>query len=221
YTANVNAIIDEPEGDIDSDIKKDSVWTNFKNLGRIKNYTHNIVSSYTLPFDKIPVTDWISSSVSYQAVYNWKAGAIGQADTLGNYAGNTREISLNGKLDLVKLYNNIGILKKVNSPPRARTRPQAQNPNDSTKQRKTIEEMPTLKGLLRALMMVRSLNFDYSVAQGTVLPGYMPEVFLFGLDKDLSNPSLGFIVGGQNPAIRTQLAESGLYAQSTFLTAPR
>lgn len=220
YTANVNAIIDEPEGDIDSDIKKDSVWTNFKNLGRIKNYTHNIVSSYTLPFDKIPVTDWISSSVSYQAVYNWKAGAIGQADTLGNYAGNTREISLNGKLDLVKLYNNIGILKKVNSPPRARTRPQAQNPNDSTKQKKTIEEMPALKGFLRALMMVRSLNFDYSVAQGTVLPGYMPEVFLFGLDKDLSNPSLGFIVGGQNPAIRTQLAESGLYAQSTFLTAP-
>jgi cell surface protein SprA len=220
YTANVNAIIDEPEGDINTDIKKDSVWTNFKNLGRLKNYTHTITSSYTLPFDKIPITSWITSTVGYSTTFNWKAGAIGQADTLGNFSDNTRIATINGKFDLVALYNNIGLLKKINSPTRSRARPQSINANDTIKQKKSMVEIPAIKGLLRAIMMVRNVNFDYAVAQGTVLPGYMPEVFLFGLDREMTNPSLGFIVGGQNPAIRTQLAENGLYAQSTFLTAP-
>ena len=220
YFANVNAIIDEPEGDINTDIKRDSVWTNFKNFGRIKNYTHTINSSYTLPFEKIPVTNWLNSTVSYASTYNWKAGAIGQADSLGNYAGNTRIVKINGKIDMQKIYNNIGLLKKINSPTRSRTRPTGIAANDTTKQRKTIDQMPALKALLRAVMMVRSATFDYSIAQGTVLPGYMPDVFLFGLDEDMKNPSLGFIVGSQNAAIRRQLAYDGLYAQSTFLTAP-
>lgn len=219
YTANVNAIVDEPEGDIDTDIKRDSVWSNFKSFGRIKNYTHQINASYTLPLDKLPATAWINSDVSYNATYNWTAGAIGQADTLGNLAGNTRGIDFSGKFDLVKLYNNIGLLKKVNSPSRsrARTRP---NPNDTTKRKKTIDEMPFLKGVLRTLMSFRSLDFSYNRTEGTVLPGYMPSVFLFGLDQGFENPGFGFVLGGQDASIRQQLASRAQYAPSEFLTNP-
>jgi len=218
YSAGVNAIIDEPAGDINTDIKKDSVWNNIKSLGRIKNYTHQITSSYTLPLDKLPATAWINSDVSYTARYNWTAGAVGQSDTLGNLADNSRTIDLSGKFDLVKLYNNVGLLNKVNSPSRSRSRARP-NPNDSTAE-KSIEEMPLLKGFLRALMSFRSLDFNYNQTEGTVLPGYMPDVFLFGLDDDFSNPGFGFVLGSQNPNIRQQLATRSQYAPSEFLTNP-
>lgn len=220
YTANVNAIIDEPEGDIDTDIKKDSVWTNFKKLGRIKNYNHTVTANYTLPFDKIPVTDWLSGDVTYRTSFGWKAGAIGQADSLGHLATNQREVTLTGKLDLVKLYNKVGVLQKVNSPPRARSRARARPANDTTEVKKTINDRKALKAFLRALMSIRNVSFDYNVTQGTVLPGYLAEVYLFGLDRQFLNPGLGFILGAQDASIRTRLAEEGLYAPSTFLTSP-
>lgn len=219
YSANVNAIVDEPEGDINTDIKRDSVWNNFKNFGRIKNYQHRIDLSYTIPVDKLPLTDWINSDITYSADYGWVAGAVGQSDTLGNMANNGRNINLTGKFDMVKLYNNIGLLKKVNSPNRSRSRARP-NPNDSTKQKKSIDEMPVAKGFLRALMMLRSVDFSYNRREGTVLPGYMPNVFLFGMDQGFNNPSFGFILGDQNPNIRNELAARGQYAPSRFLTNP-
>ncbi len=221
YRATANAIIDEPEGDINTDAKRDSVWTNLKNFGRIKNYNHNIDISYTLPFDKLPLTEWINADLGYNTSFNWQAGAIGQRDTLGNAAGNTREITLSGKFDLVKLYNNVGVLKKINSPSRTRSRSRAQNvQQDSTKQRRSIDEIPFTKGMLRTLMMVRSVDFSYNTSQGTVLPGYLPNVFLFGLDRGFSNPGLGFVLGSQDAGIRNRLAQTGRYAPSEFLTSP-
>ena len=168
------------------------------------------------------MTDWLGADITYLTTYGWKAGAIGQADSLGNLANNTREITFNGKLDLVKLYNKIGLLKKVNSPTRSRSRSRTRTPaaSDTTKRKRSIEEQKLLRGILRAMMSVRNITFDYSIAQGTVLPGYLPQVFLFGLDRDMSNPSLGFILGGQSADIRTRLARDGLYAPSVFLTAP-
>lgn len=219
YRASVNALVDEPEGDIDTDIKKDSVWNSFKTLGRIKNYQHRIDLSYTIPVDKLPLTDWINSDITYSADYGWVAGAVGQSDTLGNIATNARTINLTGKFDMVKLYNNLGLLRKINSPSRSRSRARP-NPNDTTQKRKSLDEIPIAKGFLRALMMLRSVDFNYNRGEGTVLPGYMPNVFLFGMDKGFNNPSFGFIVGDQNPNIRRELAARGQYAPSEFLTNP-
>jgi cell surface protein SprA len=219
YTANVNAIIDEPEGDINTEAKRDSVLNNLKNFGRIKNYTHFITTSYTLPFDKLPATAWINSDVSYTTTYNWKAGAIGQADTLGNNIDNSRTIDVSGRFDLVSLYNNIGILKKINSPSRSRSRARP-DPADTLAQKKTIEDRPALKAFLRALMMFRTLDFSYNQTEGTVLPGFMPQVYLFGMDRGFNNPGFAFVLGSQNPNIRQDLANRGQFAPSEFLTNP-
>lgn len=223
YTARANAIIDEPEGAIDTEVKRDSVANNLKRFGRIKNYTHTIASTYTLPFDKIPLTEWLSSDVTYSTVFNWQAGAIGQRDTLGNYADNTRSIALSGKVDLVNLYDNIGVLKKINSPQRSRSRVRPQNTPDAAdtvKQKKSLDQIPFAKAFLRTLMSVRNITFNYDRTEGTVLPGFMPDVFLFGLDRDFSNPGLGFILGSQDAGIRNRLAGNGQYAPSQFLTNP-
>jgi len=221
YRANVLAIIDEPEGDLDSDIKRDSVRSNFWRMGRTKDFGQSINVNYTLPFDKIPVTDWISSDINYSVNYGWKAGAVGQSDSLGNEINNNREITVTGKIDMVKLYNKIGVLKKINSPTRSRSRSRATVPtNDSTKVKKTIDDRKIVKGLLRVLMSLRNVTFNFDVSEGTYLPGYTQDVFLFGLDKDFSNPGLGFVLGSQDPTVRNRIADNGYMATSQFVTRP-
>ncbi len=217
YTTNVNAIVDEPEGDINTQAKRDSIMTNLWNLGRIKNYKHTVTSSYTVPFDKLPLTEWISSELSYTANFNWTAGAIGQRDTLGNLAGNNRTIGLVGQMDFVSLYNNVGFLEKINSPSRSRSRDGAEQ--DSTA-RKTLDQIPLTKAFFRTLMSLRSVNFSYNKQEGSILPGFMPQVYLFGMDQALSNPGFGFVLGAQNASIRQRLARNGQYAPSQFLTSP-
>src|SRR3546814_21069232 len=67
---------DLPEGDIDTDAKRDSIVTNLKSLGRMKDFDQMFTVNYTLPLDKFPVTDWLSAEYRYQASYNWRAGPI-------------------------------------------------------------------------------------------------------------------------------------------------
>lgn len=58
YRAAANAIIDEPQGDINTDAKRDSVWRNVRSLGRMKNYQQTINTTYRVPFDKFPLLNW-------------------------------------------------------------------------------------------------------------------------------------------------------------------
>lgn len=220
YSARANAIIDEPEGDIDSQVKRDSIWNNVKRLGRMKNYNQTISANYRLPLDKIPITDWVNADLRYSAGYNWLAGAVGQSDTLGNVASNNRTRDINGKLDLVKLYNKVPILKEINTPSRRKSTRGAgpQQKTDTLELKKSQGKAG--KGLLRLLMSVRSVNFTYSIRESTVLPGFLPSPYLFGADKGFDAPGWGFITGSQDPNIRFKAAEEGWLAKSSFLTMP-
>ena len=126
YTATNNARIDEPEGrlykgDADYEQKMDSIWKNFKKLGRNTSFYQQWSLSYTLPINKIPIFDWISASVRYQGSYNWTAGAI-TADTLniGNTVQNANTMSANTQFNLLNLYNKVKYLKEVNNKYRGR-----------------------------------------------------------------------------------------------------
>lgn len=126
YTANVQAIIDEPPGAIDNTeirpgfTKRDSVWKNIQKLGRMKNFDQNIRVGYRLPLDKFPLTDWTSVDAAYSASYIWAAAPLGLNDDsarfLGNKIQNARELSVNGRFDLVKLYNKSKWLNSINNP---------------------------------------------------------------------------------------------------------
>ena len=43
----------------------DSIWTNILNGGTNTNYDHSFNVTYTIPFSKFPVINWVSSSVRY------------------------------------------------------------------------------------------------------------------------------------------------------------
>ncbi|MBX2965392.1 MAG: cell surface protein SprA [Cyclobacteriaceae bacterium] len=230
YSARANAIIDEPEGDIDTREKRDSLMTNLKRFGRMKNYDQTITANYVVPLEKLPITDWMGAEYRYQVNYNWKAGPIDQPDLPGQVRGvpdslnfrntiqNSREQTVTGRLDMVKLYNKVGFLKNINTPARpATTRPQPNQQADTVKTRTTP---PLVKGLLRLLMSVRSINGTYTVTEGTMLPGFEPTSHLFGLSKGFDAPGWDFVLGSQNPNIRTKAAENNWLVKSNSLTLP-
>ncbi|WP_236252933.1 cell surface protein SprA [Echinicola sp. 20G] len=212
YRANVNAIIDEPEGDLDTEAKQDSVKNNLRKFGRTTNYNHSLIANYKIPLDKIPFLDWVSADFRYEATYSWLTGSIGQKDTLGNVIQNTRDRSLNGKLDMVQLYNKVTKLKTLNTPKRPTIPGQRSNPQD------TIKTDGLWNGFLKFAMMLKEVSGSYSITEGTFLPGYMENTGLFGLDRSFMNPGLGFIFGSQDSDIRYDLAGQGVMAPSAELT---
>ena len=219
YNATANAIIDEPEGDIDTQAKRDSIWTNIKKLGRMKNFNQSIGANYRLPLDKLPITDWMSADYRYNVDYRWTGGNIGQADEFGNLVENSRTRDLNGKIDLVKLYNKSGYLKSINTPARSRsnsTRSRTPAAVDTTKSNSGAG----MKGFMRLLMSVRSINMTYGQRESTQLPGFVPVPYLFGMDNDFDAPGSAFIFGSQDPNIRFKAAENGWLVENGRLTTP-
>lgn len=228
YFARANTIIDEPYGDIDTQEKQDVVMANLKNFGRMKNFDQNIGFGYKVPLDKIPLTDWINTELRYSVGYSWNAGAWSSIDslnlqkTLGNISQNNREIGVIGKIDFVKLYNKSKWLREINSPPRkssrSRSRPSSTQAQDTTETKKS--ELKALKGIARFLMMIRSVNVNYSVREGTMLPGYALEPFLLGMDENWEAPGWDFILGSQSTGIRDRGAQNGWFVQDTLFSMP-
>ncbi len=223
YLATANANVDEPEGDIDTRVKRDSVLTNLKRLGRMTAFTQNVSANYRLPLDKLPFTDWLSAEARYNVAYNWKAGALTLVDSLdlGNSIQNARDQSLTGKIDMVKLYNKIQFLKDINSPPRRRrsgnSNPRASDP-DSTQV--TQKEYKGAKNFLRFLMSLRSITATYSLKEGTFLPGFRPDAYLFGLDEAFEAPGIPFLLGSQDPGIQREAANQDWLIRNDNLNAP-
>jgi cell surface protein SprA len=123
FSAKNTARIDEPLGMVDKlkdrnsyEHWKDSVWTNILNGGRNTQYNHLFDITYRLPINKLPLLDWVSASARYNATYNWDAGPIleDKSRDIGNTIRNSNTSQLNGQLNLVKLYNKAGFLKRIN-----------------------------------------------------------------------------------------------------------
>ncbi|MES2732182.1 MAG: cell surface protein SprA [Bacteroidota bacterium] len=232
YTSTVNSVIDEPIGDInDQEIrpgftKRDSLRQNFYNLGRMKNFNQRVGATYHVPLDKFPLTDWLAADVTYAAGYIWQASSYGLRDDdttefsqkkgflFGNTIQNTRERGVTGKIDLVKLYSKVSFLKGINSPPPRRP-PSRPDPRDSTqKLMPPPKNFTLLKGVVRLLMSLRSINFTYNIQEGTILPGFLPTPRFLGMDSSFSQPGWGFILGSQDGSIREKLANSHLLSHS-------
>jgi cell surface protein SprA len=225
YNSKANTIIDEPAGDISTEENKKTVIKNLKNFGRMKNFDQSFTVNYTLPLDKLPVTDFLGADYRYQAGYNWRAGpnvkddATNLTPDFGNIIQNNRENNLTGKIDLVKLYNKVKFLKELNTPPKPK--PPVKTGTRVKAEEDTVKQTPALvKGLLRLIMSLRSINASYTLGEGTILPGFAPAPKLFGMDQDYNAPGWGFILGSQDPNIRFRAAENNWLTKAGELTNP-
>jgi cell surface protein SprA len=79
---------------------------------------------------------------------------------------------------------------------------------------------PLVKGLLRMLMSVRSINGTYSLTEGTTLPGYTGTPKFFGMDDGFNSPGWDFIFGSQDPNMRYRAADGNYITTNSSLTAP-
>jgi cell surface protein SprA len=241
YSARANAIIDEPEGELNTPEKRDSIITNLKRFGRMKNFDQGFTINYTLPLDKFPVTDWLGADYRFNVGYNWKAGPVNFDDALNrqddlpdkfdfkNTIQNNREQNFTGKVDMVKLYNKVKFLKELNTPkkqtPSRTTNPAQRTPTrpapkaDTTKTEQ--KSMPGIaKSFFRLLMSLRSVNGTYTISEGTILPGFIPKPSLFGMDSDWEAPGFAFVFGSQNPDIRFKAAKNDWLVRNPDLTFP-
>ena len=124
FQSGTQAEIEEPYSDkpINKDLYpdrysawKDSVWTSIKHLGRPLDYRQTFNASYQLPLNKLPIFDWVSSDVKYDATYNWRRGTeLEDGTTMGNVISNNRTLNINGTFNMETLYNHFPFLKKVN-----------------------------------------------------------------------------------------------------------
>jgi cell surface protein SprA len=120
FSAQNTSRIDEPLGALDKNLpgyqaRRDTIWQSILDGGRNTHYHHTWNFTYTLPINKLPLLDWITSSAVYQAGYDWDVAPLTNGNyVVGNSIANSRAIQLNGQTDLIKLYNRVPYLKRVN-----------------------------------------------------------------------------------------------------------
>ena len=251
YTATNRGVIDEGQGRTIGDSQqaidnRAQLLNNLKRGGRTTNFNQQIAATYRLPLDKFPLTDWLSADARYVATYSWQAAStalVDPADTakvprpleLGNTIQNNAELSTQGRIDLVKLYNKVRFLNIINNAPPPVPRPPRPERNaDGTRPRPDLNVaaapkdttsvgLRVVKAVLRSLMTARSINFTYTRSNGTLLPGYLPKTHLFGFNNDFTAPGLPFILGQQQdlPALFDRAYTNGWYTQrSDLLNTP-
>ena len=115
YNATNQARIDEPYGRIDTKEKRDTLMDRLASFGRNTFFTQTLTTSYNVPLQKIPATDWTTVRLTYSSSYNWTAASL-LARNLGNTIGNTQTIQVNGEFDFRQLYNKQRWLRAVNQP---------------------------------------------------------------------------------------------------------
>ena len=127
FQSATHAQVDVPYLDVNTDLYadqyhawKDSVYrsavlNSVRTWGTPLDYSQSFTASYKVPLNLLPVFDWVNTDASYSSNYSWERG---MEDENGNSYGNTinthRELTLNGSFNLVKLYNHVPFLKKVN-----------------------------------------------------------------------------------------------------------
>jgi cell surface protein SprA len=256
YTATNRGVVDEGPGRTIGESQtaidnRSQLQRNLIQGGRTVNFNQVAALTYRLPLDKFPLTDWLSADTRYAATYNWQAASLGQralvnptsaTDTtsfqlnLGNTIQNSAELSANGKIDLVKLYNKVKFLNIINNAPPPTAQPkgsrtadllrsgdaqsrQAVSVPDTTKEKNRF-----VKAVLRSLMTARSINFTYVRTNGTLLPGYLLKTNMFGFDHGFTAPGLPFIIGQQPEsldALYNTASSRGWYtSESQYLNTP-
>ncbi|MDR1368958.1 MAG: cell surface protein SprA [Dysgonamonadaceae bacterium] len=127
-TTGTKARIDAPHVQVnknynrdDYNMWKDSVIQSIKDLGTPLNYNQVFTADYTIPFKSIPVLNFITGTLSYNATYNWEKGAQIQVEetednfNVGNTIRNERTMGLNNlMINFLPLYEKSSFLSEVN-----------------------------------------------------------------------------------------------------------
>ncbi len=233
-TAGANAYIKEPTIYPDKDTEewdeyKRDVWNDIYGGGTMQRYNQSFKATYNVPLKKIPMLDWVTVAMSYQALYKWTASPYSIQERMGNTIENSNQKQLNGKVDLNTLYNKVPYFKKLNkaskrsSRPTSRVRggapPPPEDVNDTIEKPKVNYGKIIGETLVKTILSIKKASVTYSSGYGMLLPGFNQTPELLGVNMGTSAPGLGFVFGDQKD-IKWDAAENGWITADTILNNP-
>ncbi len=157
FSSATRAEIEEPYTPVNKDLYpdqytawKDSIWNSIKHMGTPLDYTQHFTLSFSSPFDKLPLLDWTKFDATYKADYTWVRGSeLEDGTSLGNTITNNSTLTVNGSLNLEKLYNHIPFLKAANDRFKKDNRPTARPTNSRNRAERIAQQekdnLPTNK----------------------------------------------------------------------------
>lgn len=215
YTATNNSRVDEPDGRIDTREKRDTVWRNLAKGGRNTIFNQTANFSYTLPTSKLPILEFATVNLKYQASYRW-IGASRLAVELGNFLENGQQKEGTVQLDMARLYSKSKWLKQLDVPSKDEDKERWKNRitkvKDSVLLKNGKKVLRTKRVVDKAavpylgtgarifgklLTSVKQVNFSLSETGNTRLPGYMDSTKFFGQNFRSMAPGFDFILGKQ------------------------
>lgn len=120
FTSNTSARIEETTGAVNRKLFpdrykewKDTVWQSIRSMGTPWSYNQSFVATYRAPFSKIPVLDFLTGQVSYNATYRWDRGATIDGFSTGNTVANQSAWSSDGRFNFESLYKKIPFIKDI------------------------------------------------------------------------------------------------------------
>lgn len=215
YAATNNSRVDEPAGRLDTKEKKDSVWKNLFRGGRNTLFNQTASLGYTLPTNKLPLLDWTTMNVRYQAAYRW-IGASRLAVELGNILENENQKEATVQLDFNRLYQKSKYLRQLDQPQKIEDKEKWKNRwskvTDSVTNKEGIKVLKTKRVLDKTavpyistvprifgklLTSLKQANLTYATVANTRLPGYIDSTQYLGQNFRSMQPGFDFITGYQ------------------------
>ena len=214
YTASSSNIVKNYLNADNEPIDSFTIWDSYWDIGDPNQHMQQLVVTYELPINKIPVFSFIKANYSYTGDYSWQrtSNALSQIKingteyNLGNTIQNANSNNLNTTFNMDMLYKYLGISKNGNKlaqrPKVTAPKPGEKIVNTNTNQ--IQDNNPFVDGLIGVLTSIKNVQMNYTYNSGTLLPGYTPGIGFLGS----SRPSLGFIFGSQDD-IRFEAAKNG------------
>ena len=195
------------------------IWDGFFNVGIPNRHFQSLQVNYDLPFSKIPVLNFLTTTYSYTGNFQWERGSdiyqvLDNVPDLGNSIQNSNTHQINANLEMETLYNYIGLKKRVPKQAgqtieeRSRAVP---TPNEKPVSRpdpvvaeKLSAGDKTYNTFIGFLTGVKKIQVNYQEKNGIFLPGYTNGIGFMGT----WDPTFGFTLGSQEE-VRYMAARKG------------
>ena len=149
FSSNTTARIEESIGAVNRKLFpdkykewRDTVWNSIKGFGTPWNYNQTFTASYKAPLSKIPMLDYITASISYNATYKWDRGASIDGISMGNSIQNQATWNGDARINFETLFNKSKYLQSVNK--RFSSSKSTRNTNSKKERPKRFERSITL-----------------------------------------------------------------------------
>ncbi len=220
YNATNNNIVRNYLDSNNKAIEDFTIWDEFFAFGTPNNHRQSFRFNYDLPIDKFPVFEFLKSTYAYTSNFDWRRSNTATSTVkaedgityqLGNTIQNANTHTLNTTLDMTRFYKFLGYNNKKKTERKKDVKDFTAPPTNNTQENTKADEgnkngigRGIYDGFMGVVTSIKSLRVNYSENNGTLLPGYLPGIGVFGT----SAPTLGYVFGSQDD-IRYEMASRG------------